>query len=86
MESIQLLQQAICYMEEHLFEDISYVDAAKHVCMSGYHFHRTFRFLTGMTANEYIRNRRLSLAGQELQTTDISVLRALDSCKEIKYI
>lgn len=76
MESIQLLAQAICYMEEHLLEDISYVDAARHVCMSGYHFHRTFRFITGMTANEYIRNRRLSLAGQELQTTDMLVIDA----------
>lgn len=37
-------------------------------------FHRTFSFITGMTANEYIRNRRLTLAAQELQTTDISVI------------
>ena len=72
--SIHLMQQAICYMEEHIYEDITYTDVAKSVHMSSYNFHRTFSFIAGMTANEYIRNRRLTLAAQELQTTDISVI------------
>lgn len=72
--SIQLIQQAICYMEEHIHENISYVEAAKSIHMSNYNFHRIFSFTTGMTANEYIRKRRLTLAAQELQTTDISVI------------
>ena len=72
--SIQLIQQAICYMEEHIYEDINYADVAKSVHMSSYNFHRTFSFIAGMTADEYIRNRRLTLAAQELQTTDISVI------------
>ena len=76
MKSVQLLQQAICYMEEHLLEDINYEDVARNAYMSSYNFHRTFSFMAGMTANEYIRNRRLSLAGQELQSTGISVLHA----------
>ncbi len=74
--SIQLMQQAICYMEEHICEDISYAEVAKSVHMSSYNFHRTFSFVTGMTANEYIRKRRLTLAARELQTTDISVIEA----------
>lgn len=76
MKSIQLLQQAIYYMEKHLLEDINYEDVAKSIYMSSYDFHRTFSFMAGMTANEYIRSRRLSLAGQELQSTDISVIDA----------
>lgn len=76
MKSVQLIQQAICYMEEHLLEDINYEDVAKSIYMSSYNFHRTFSFMADMTANEYIRNRRLSLAGQELQSTDISVIEA----------
>lgn len=76
MESIPRLQQAINYMENHLLEDISYEDIAKNVYMSSYHFHRIFRFLAGMSATEYLRNRRLSLAGQELQSTDILVIDA----------
>ena len=65
MEWIAAMQEAIVYMEEHLMEEINYEDVAKHVHTSGYEFHRAFSFLTGMTANAYIRNRRLSLAGYE---------------------
>ncbi len=72
--SIQLIQQAICFMEEHICENITYADAAKSVHMSNYNFHRTFSFITGMTANEYIRKRRLTLAAIELQTTSHSVI------------
>ena len=68
--SIQLIQQAICYMEEHIGENISFTEVAKSVHMSSYNFHRTFSFITGMTANEYIKKRRLTLAAKELQTTD----------------
>ncbi|WP_310604482.1 AraC family transcriptional regulator [Anaerosporobacter sp.] len=74
MEWIKLLQKAITYMEEHILENINYEDVAATVCMSSYNFHRTFSIMTDMTANTYIRNRRLSLAGQELQTSDISVI------------
>ena len=74
--SIQQIQQAITYMEEHIYEEISYLDVARSVHMSGYNFHRTFSFVAGMTANEYLRSRRLTLAAQELQTTNLSVTDA----------
>ena len=70
MDWIAAIQQAITYMEAHLLEDINYEDVANHVHISGYEFHRAFTFLTGMTANTYIRSRRLSLAGRELLQTD----------------
>ncbi|BCN29898.1 AraC family transcriptional regulator [Anaeromicropila herbilytica] len=66
MEWTETLQKAINYMEAHLLDEINYEDVARQVNMSSYNFHRTFSFMAGMTANEYIRNRRLSLAGQEL--------------------
>lgn len=72
--SILLIQQAISYMEEHIRDNISYADVARKAHMSDYNFHRTFSFIVGMTAKEYIRKRRLTLAALELQTTDISVL------------
>lgn len=74
--SIQRIQEAIRYMEEHIYEKINYADVAKSLHMSSYNFHRTFSFIVGMTANEYIRSRRLTLAASELQTTDISVVDA----------
>ncbi len=77
--SIQLIQRAICYMEAHMLETINYEEVARAVYMSSYDFHRTFRFVVGITANEYIRNRRLTLAALELQQTSISVLEL--SCK-----
>lgn len=63
-------------MEEHICENINYAEVAKSVHMSSYNFHRTFSFIVGMTANEYIRKRRLTLAAKELQTTDLSVIDA----------
>ena len=73
MEWISAIQRAINYIEEHLLEDINYEDAAKQLYTSSYEFHRAFSFLTGMTANTYIRNRRLSLAGRELTETDAKI-------------
>lgn len=74
MNYIQSIQEAINYMEENILEDISYEDVARQVYMSNYHFHRIFSMLTGITANEYIRNRRLSMAGQELIMSDIKII------------
>lgn len=73
MEWIAAMQHAITYMEEHLLEEINYEAVAKQVHTSGYEFHRAFSFLTGMTANTYIRNRRLSLAGREIVETDAKI-------------
>lgn len=70
MEWIAAMQRAITYIEDHLLEDINYEDVAKETYVSSYEFHRAFSFLTGMTANTYIRNRRLSLAGREIVETD----------------
>lgn len=74
MNIIHSLQKALDYMEDHLLEPITYEDVAKHVYMSNYHFHRTFSMIVGLTANEYIRNRRLSLAGQELTLSNKKVI------------
>lgn len=74
MDCITTIQKAIQYMEENLLENISYKDVARQVYMSCYHFHRTFSMITGITANEYIRNRRLSMAGQEIIMSDSKVI------------
>ncbi len=74
MNYIQSMQTAINYMEEYILEDINYENVARQVYMSNYHFHRIFSMLTGITANEYIRNRRLSMAGQELIMSDVKII------------
>ena len=74
MEYIQSVQKAIDYMEDNLLENINYEDVAKAVYMSNYQFHRIFSLVTGISANEYIKNRRLSLAGQELSMSKSKVI------------
>lgn len=74
MDCIQSIQKAVKYMEEHISEPINYEDVARHVYMSNYHFHRIFSMIVGMTANEYIRNRKLSMAGQEIIMSNVKVI------------
>lgn len=74
MEWIQSINKAIEYMENHLTEDIRCEEVAGYVHISVFHFQRTFNLLTGMTVGEYIRKRRLSLAGEELTKQDAKVL------------
>jgi len=66
MEWVRTLNHAIDYMEVHLVENITCEDVAGHIYISSFHFQRIFNLLTGLTVGEYIRNRRLSLAGQDL--------------------
>jgi len=68
MEWITGIQNAIDYIEAHLTEPINYEAVAKESFSSSYHFQRVFSILSGYTLGEYIRNRRLSLAGAELAT------------------
>ncbi len=68
MEWITGIQKAINYMEDHITEPIDYAMVAKESFSSSYHFQRVFSILSGYTLGEYIRNRRLSLAGTELAT------------------
>ncbi len=66
MEWVKTLNQAIDYMEMNITEDIGCKEIAEHIYLSNFHFQRVFSLLTGLTVGEYLRNRRLSLAGQEL--------------------
>ena len=68
MEWTQLLNQAIDYLEEHLTGEISGTEAASHVGLSAFHFQRAFSLMTGLTVSEYLRSRRLSLAGPDSNT------------------
>ena len=66
MDWIIGMQKAIDYIEAHLTEDIDYEKIAAESFSSSYHFQRIFSILCGYTLGEYIRFRRLSVAGAEL--------------------
>ena len=75
MNGVFALQRAIDFIEEHLTEPIDYGDVAGQIYCSTYHFQRMFRGVTGYTLGEYIRFRRLSMAGRELQNTQTGILQ-----------
>ena len=66
MDWITGMQKAIDYIEANLTEEIDYEKVATESFSSSYHFQRVFSILCGYTLGEYIRLRRLSLAGAEL--------------------
>ncbi len=74
MDWIIGLQKAIDYIEDNLMETIDYETVAAQSFSSSYHFQRVFSILCGFSIGEYIRNRRLSLAGMELATSDAKVI------------
>jgi len=65
---------AIAYMEENLMEDLDINKIADKAFVSAFYFQKIFHVLCGFTVGEYIRNRRLTLAAQELSSTDTKVI------------
>lgn len=74
MDWITGMQKAIAYIELHLTEEIDYEKVAAESFSSTYHFQRVFSILCGYTLGEYIRLRRLSLAGAELVSSKEKVI------------
>lgn len=66
MDWITGIQNAINYIENHITEPLDYGKIAAESYSSVFHFQRIFSILCGYTLGEYIRNRRLTLAGAEL--------------------
>lgn len=74
MEWTASFKKAIDYMEEHLLEDIGAEETAKAVHISSFYFQKGFKIMTGLTISEYIRNRRLYLAGLEVISRKAKVI------------
>lgn len=74
MDWITGIQNSINYIEEHLTEEIDYEIVAKEASCSSFYLQRIFSILCGMTLGDYIRNRRLTLAGNELSAADDKVI------------
>ncbi|MDE5604194.1 MAG: AraC family transcriptional regulator [Eubacterium sp.] len=68
------IQNAINYIEEHLTENIDYDKVAKEAASSSFYFQKIFGILCGYSLGEYIRNRRLTLAGKELASSRSKVI------------
>lgn len=80
----EIVGDAIQYIEEHITEDLSAEMVAKQVNVSPFYFQKGFSMLCGFTLGEYIRCRRLTLAGNELasgseKVIDIAIKYGYDS-------
>ena len=73
MEWTEAVREAVSFMESHITEEITMHDVAAHVHISPFYFHKGFSILCGYSITEYIRNRRLALAGEELMGSDVTV-------------
>jgi AraC family transcriptional regulator len=63
---LERLNQAMEHIERHLGQDIEVEELARIAATSEYHLRRMFSALAGMPLSEYVRRRRLTLAGAEV--------------------
>lgn len=68
------IQNALAYIESHLTKELEIREIAKRAYVSPFYFQRIFSALCGIGVGEYIRNRRLTLAGEELASTSAKVI------------
>jgi len=71
---LERLNQAMAHIECHLDQRIEVADLARIVVTSEYHFRRLFSALAGIPLSEYIRRRRLTLAGAEVLAGERTLL------------
>lgn len=76
MDWITGIQRAVDYVEAHILEPIDYEETARQAYSSSFHFQRVFCILCGFTLGDYIRMRRLSMAGYELSSSGMRVTDA----------
>ena len=72
--------EAIDYIEKSITENLTISDIAARAYMSAFYFQRGFSMLCGVTVGEYIRLRRLSLAGSELVSTGKKIIDIAMEC------
>lgn len=74
MEWIESISKAVNYIEDNLLEDITPQDIARISFISPYYFQKGFSMLCGFSVADYIRQRRLALAGSEVVSTDSKII------------
>ncbi|MFI6234040.1 GyrI-like domain-containing protein [Micromonospora sp. NPDC050784] len=68
------LNEALAYIERHLDQKIEVAELARIALTSEYHFRRLFSALAGMPLSEYIRRRRLTVAGADVLAGERTLL------------
>ncbi|WP_354637728.1 AraC family transcriptional regulator [Kitasatospora camelliae] len=71
---LERLNQAMDHIEEHLGGQIEATELARIAATSEYHLRRMFSALAGMPLSEYVRRRRLTVAGAEVLAGERTLL------------
>ncbi|MFI6857195.1 GyrI-like domain-containing protein [Streptomyces sp. NPDC050416] len=71
---LERLNQALEHIERHLDGSVDGAELARIATTSEYHLRRMFSALAGMPLSEYIRRRRLTVAGAEVLAGDETLL------------
>lgn len=74
MTWLEAVKKSISYIEEHLTDELTIEQIANEVYISPFYFQKGFAILCEITVSEYIRNRRLSLAGRDLRIDGSKVI------------
>ncbi len=74
MEWVKAIEEAVEYIEKNITSDLTVSRIALEVNISPFYFQKGFSMLCGYTVGEYIRLRRLSLAGSDLLLSDSKVI------------
>ncbi|WP_141333953.1 AraC family transcriptional regulator [Paenibacillus sp. tmac-D7] len=74
MTYIDIVNQAIAFIEEHLDQDLTLEDLAGRHHLSTMHFYRIFRAVTNKTVKSYIDARRLTEAAKAIRQTDRKII------------
>ena len=73
MNNLQLIEQVLYYIDEHISEPITFEHLAEQFGYSAFHFHRIFSTVTEQTITDYMKKRRLTLAHMQLCETEKTV-------------
>ncbi|CAM5436988.1 GyrI-like domain-containing protein [Streptomyces abikoensis] len=68
------LNEALEHIESHLDRQVDVAELARIAVTSEYHFRRLFSALAGMPLSEYVRRRRLTVAGAEVLAGERTLL------------
>lgn len=83
MNPLVKMNQAMAYLEENLMGEIDFERMVRIAGCSEYHFRRVFSYLAGISLGEYVRYRKLAVAGtllrQGRKVIDCALMLGYDS-------
>ncbi len=74
MRWIECISEVIDYIETNITGELTMANVARKAMISPFYFQKGFAMLCGFTVSEYIRCRRLALAGSELVASDMKII------------